>query len=121
MPVFIFPPPAGNPILRFLFGLIVLAIVIALITVMLPVALGILGFLFVAGLLYWAYLKFTGQCVSTSSMEETIRETMQRAEADSRERYAYTERRTTRVQAIETSDKKRWKMNDVEDIEETPK
>lgn len=117
MPVFIFPPPAGNPLVRILAGIVVLAVIIGLGMVMLPVVLGILGFCFVAGLLYWAYLKLTGQLTSSSRMEETIRETMQRAEAESRER----EHRTVRVEAIETSDKKRWKMNDVEDIEETPR
>lgn len=121
MPVFIFPPPAGNPLVRILAGIVVLAVIIGLGMVMLPVVLGILGFCFVAGLLYWAYLKLTGQLTSSSRMEETIRETMQRAEAESRERYAYGEHRTVRVEAIETSDKKRWKMNDVEDIEETPR
>lgn len=52
-------------------------------------------------------------------MEETIRESMDRAEAESRSRYEYEER--VEVGMIETSDKKRWKMNDVEDIEESPK
>ena len=108
-----------DPFVRILLGVAAFAVIVGVAMVALPVILGVMAFCFAAGLLYWLYLKFTGKLSGAASMEETIRESMDRAEAESRSRYEYEER--VEVGMIETSDKKRWKMNDVEDIEESPK
>lgn len=117
--IFYFPPRMENPFVRILLGVAAFAVIVGVAMVALPVILGVMAFCFAAGLLYWLYLKFTGKLSGAASMEETIRESMDRAEAESRSCYEYEER--VEVGMIETSDKKRWKMNDVEDIEESPK
>ena len=117
--IFYFPPRMENPFVRILLGVAAFAVIVGVAMVALPVILGVLAFCFAGGRRYWHYQKVTGKLSGAASMEETIRESMDRAEAESRSRYEYEER--VEVGMIETSDKKRWKMNDVEDIEESPK
>ena len=117
--IFYFPPRMENPFVRILLGVAAFAVIVGVAMVALPVILGVMAFCFAAGLLYWLYLKFTGKLSGAASMEETIRESMDRAVAVSSSRFVYEARGEGGL--IAPSDKKRWKMNDVEDIEESPK
>lgn len=125
MPLYVFQT-TGNPILRLLGGLATLAIIGVLAFFMLPVVLTVIGIVLLLGLVLWGWLWF--QSKKNGDPAEQVRRAMERAEAAQRgyrtetterreEGYSQSSNGATRCR-IETSDNKKWKMDDVEDIEE---
>ena len=123
MPLYVFQT-SGNPIVRVLVSLAILAGLIALAVVMLPVFLGLICVVLVLGLLAWAWGAYQRKKYGDpfDPYLRTMQQTAQRrTHAEHTERHdAATGQTTTTdtVVRIETSDNKKWKMNDVEDIQE---
>ena len=95
MPLYVFQT-SGNPFVRILIGLVSFAVLVGLGFLMLPVVLAVIAAVMVMGLVA------ASRQASEQGAREDVRET----------------RTETTVLSIKTSDNKKWKMNDVEDIEE---
>lgn len=118
MPLYVFQT-SGNPIVRMLVGLAIFAGLIALAVVMLPVFLGLIGIVLILGLFAWVWGTY--QRKKYGDPFESYFRTMH----EQAQRRTYTEHKdssqkttTETVVRVETSDNKKWKMNDVEDIQE---
>lgn len=112
---------SGNPLVRILIGLASLALFAGLAFLMLPVVLAIIAAAIVMGLMAWGWAwyqskKMGNEAPWTEQFQETLR---QRQYSSQQSEYASRTTRQTEqtVVRIETSDKKKWKMDDVEDIE----
>ncbi|MBS5491006.1 MAG: hypothetical protein KHX35_01260 [Sutterella wadsworthensis] len=112
---------SGNPLVRILIGLASLALFAGLAFLMLPVVLAIIAAAIVMGLIAWGWAwyqskKMGNEAPWTEQFQETLR---QRQYSSQQSEYASRTTRQTEqtVVRIETSDKKKWKMDDVEDIE----
>ncbi len=121
MPVFIFPGPGGNPLVSWIVGLAMLAMVVGLIIFFLPVLLGIVLAVCVIVLILWGWnwlrLKMGGE----SEDVRNFREAMERAEAAARAQYsrsAYSDMHGEARRRSLESDLRRRSMRDVEDAEE---
>ena len=128
MPIFVLQS-SGNPLVRFLIGFATLAILAGRAFLMLPVVLCIIAAALVLGLAAWAWAWYHRQKYGDPT--EELRRAMERAQEEARQRYgagaasgadnmrsSTTTEYTTQTVRIETTDNKKWKMNDVEDIEE---
>lgn len=118
----------GSPLISLLIGLVILAGVAVLFTVMLPVALVLLLAIIFIGVLNSIWYKVTGKALFGDVMQkyqskwQSYREGMGTTYQETYETYARTNtakksNTKTGVLRITTSDNKKWKMQDVEDIE----
>lgn len=107
-------------------GLISLAVVIGLVIFFLPVIFGVIGFVILAGLVFWAWQWFKMKTGLESEEVKSFREAMSRAEEDARARYAASTGRTAEGDS-EVYDcappslearRRRRAMEDVSDAEE---
>ena len=101
MPLYVFQT-SGNPFVRILIGLVSFAVLVGLGFLMLPVVLAVIAAVMVMGLVAWGWAWWKARQAGGTTDCEDVRET----------------RTETTVLSIKTSDNKKWKMNDVEDIEE---
>ena len=96
MPLYVFQT-SGNPFVRILIGLVSFAVLVGLGFLMLPVVLAVTT--------DW-YEAMSRAAASRQASEQGAREDVRETRTE------------TTVLSIKTSDNKKWKMNDVEDIEE---
>jgi hypothetical protein len=114
MPLYVFQT-SGNPFVRILIGLVSFAVLVGLGFLMLPVVLAVIAAVMVMGLVAWGWAWWKArQAGGTTDWYAASR---QASEQGAREDVRETRTETT-VLSIKTSDNKKWKMNDVEDIEE---
>lgn len=120
MPLYVFQT-SGNPFVRILIGLVSFAVLVGLGFLMLPVVLAVIAAVMVMGLVAWGWAWWKArQAGGTTDWYEAMSRaaaSRQASEQDAREDVRETRTETT-VLSIKTSDNKKWKMNDVEDIEE---
>ena len=129
MPLYVFQT-SGNPFVRILIGLVSFAVLVGLGFLMLPVVLAVIAAVMVMGLVAWGWAWWKarqagggparGEMRSTTDWYEAMSRaaaSRQASEQGAREDVRETRTETT-VLSIKTSDNKKWKMNDVEDIEE---
>lgn len=119
MPLYVFQT-SGNPLVRILVGLVSFAVLVGLGFLMLPVVLAIIAAVIVMGLFAWgwAWWKTRQAGGSVDWYEAMSRGVNQKAPGrDAGENMRET-RTETMVLSVKTSDNKKWKMDDVEDIEE---
>ena len=109
MPLYVFQT-SGNPFVRILIGLVSFAVLVGLGFLMLPVVLAVIAAVMVMGLVAWGWAwwkaRQAGAAASRQASEQGAREDVRETRTE------------TTVLSIKTSDNKKWKMNDVEDIEE---
>ena len=100
---------------RLIMAVVAAALVFGLIFFFLPVMIVVLLIVAALGLGLYLYAWFTGKGVMDIVVERNrqFREARETPEEDAT--YTYTS--TTRETRVETTDKKRWKMDDVEDVE----
>lgn len=120
---------SGSPVVNLLVGLMILAGIAVMLTVMLPVALVILLAIIFLGVLNAIWFKVTGKALfggvwqkyqgkwqtyrnEEGVYQETQEEYAREIQPGRKERYS-----TSKVLRITTSDNKKWKMQDVEDLE----
>ena len=113
MPLYVFQT-SGNPFVRILIGLVSFAVLVGLGFLMLPVVLAVIAAVMVMGLVAWGWAWWKARQAGGMSRAAASR---QASEQGAREDVRETRTETT-VLSIKTSDNKKWKMNDVEDIEE---
>ena len=111
MPLYVFQT-SGNPFVRILIGLVSFAVLVGLGFLMLPVVLAVIAAVMVMGLVAWGWAWWKARQAGG-----TTDASRQASEQGAREDVRETRTETT-VLSIKTSDNKKWKMNDVEDIEE---
>lgn len=112
---------SDNPFVRILIGVASLAIFAGLAFLMLPVVLAIIAAAIVLGLLAWGWAWYQSKKMGgTDPWAEQMRQAMNRANSRGMDANgeATVSRQENTLVRVETSDKKQWKMNDVEDIEE---
>ena len=110
MPLYVFQT-SGNPFVRILIGLVSFAVLVGLGFLMLPVVLAVIAAVMVMGLVAWGWAWWKARQAGGTAASR------QASEQGAREDVRETRTETT-VLSIKTSDNKKWKMNDVEDIEE---
>lgn len=120
---------SGSPLVNLLIGLIILAGIAVMLTVMLPVALVILLVIIFLGVLNAIWFKVTGKALfgdvwqkyqskwqtyrnEEGVYQETQEEYTRKTQSGRTESYS-----ASQVLRITTSDNKKWKMRDVEDLE----
>lgn len=121
MPLYVFQT-SGNPFVRILIGLVSFAVLVGLGFLMLPVVLAVIAAVMVMGLVAWGWAWWKARQAGGTTDWYEGDEPCRRKSSGLPSRGAREDVRETRTEttvlSIKTSDNKKWKMNDVEDIEE---
>lgn len=105
--------------MQFLIGLLLMAGMIALACLLLPVVLVFFGVALLIGVCVWLWMAY--QAKKNGVYTEQFQEQMYRGAGqaqDEDEGFDVRSQQQVQIETIKTTDNKRWKMDDVEDVRE---